>query len=327
MIPADIAARISSDDEPGDAGSALQRRRARAVARAVDARIGARAGEPRLLPTDPAGRRRQAIDSLITGGKLGSLGAPSNLIGLRRNPARPCSASSPRSRRGRAHAAGTHRHVRRRSPPRTCRSQDGAVDDRAADPRSTRAGARAANAAGHVRRRRRREHLADVRVRAAGRRRRRCSSARRTRSRASSARRWSPARSCSPRRPARAPPARSCSRFAMLAGVGAFVTLDWSRVGLWLWPRSRRRRVRRARRRDRRPGPRGAGRHAARVPALAAARAARAGALRAPSSGGFLRVINAISFVFPFKACLQALDAAVNSASPPLAARCATWPA
>jgi ABC-2 type transport system permease protein len=33
-------------------------------------------------------------------------------------------------------------------------------------------------------------------------------------------------------------------------------------------------------------------------------------------SRGFYDVINAISFVFPFKASLQALDAAVNGASP-----------
>ncbi len=33
-------------------------------------------------------------------------------------------------------------------------------------------------------------------------------------------------------------------------------------------------------------------------------------------SGGFYDAIGAISFVFPFKASLQALDAAVNGASP-----------
>jgi hypothetical protein len=33
-------------------------------------------------------------------------------------------------------------------------------------------------------------------------------------------------------------------------------------------------------------------------------------------SGGFYDAIGAISFVFPFKAALQALDAAVNGASP-----------
>ena len=36
-------------------------------------------------------------------------------------------------------------------------------------------------------------------------------------------------------------------------------------------------------------------------------------------AGGFYDVIAAISFVFPFKAALQALDAAVNGASPAIA--------
>ncbi|HWJ51407.1 MAG TPA: ABC transporter permease, partial [Solirubrobacteraceae bacterium] len=99
--------------------------------------------------------------------------------------------------------------------------------------------------------------------------------------------------------------------FAMLAGVGAFVTLDWSRVGLWLL--------------------------ALALGALAfgaLAREVRASSLLAfllslplaflalvPSgsvSGGFYDVIAAVSFAFPFKASLQALDAAVNGASPAL---------
>ncbi len=106
--------------------------------------------------------------------------------------------------------------------------------------------------------------------------------------------------------------------FAMLAGVGAFVTLDWSRVGLWLIALAF-----------------GAAAFGALGVAIGAlAREVRAATLLAfllslplallalvPAgavSGAFLAVINAISFVFPFKACLQALDAAVNSASPPL---------
>ncbi len=104
--------------------------------------------------------------------------------------------------------------------------------------------------------------------------------------------------------------------FAMLAGIGAFVALDWSRVGLWLAALAF-----------------GAVAFGALGVAIGAlAREVRAASLLAlllslplaflalvPSgsvSGGFYDAINAISFVFPFKAALQALDAAVNGASP-----------
>ncbi len=63
----------------------------------------------------------------------------------------------------------------------------------------------------------------------------------------------------------------------MLAGIGAFVHLDWTRLPLWLaalGPRCAR--VWRARRLDRRARARGARRLAARLPALAAARLPRA---------------------------------------------------
>jgi hypothetical protein len=104
--------------------------------------------------------------------------------------------------------------------------------------------------------------------------------------------------------------------FAMLAGIGAFVALDWSRVGLWL-------------------GALALG--ALAFGALGVAIGVLARELRAASllafllslplaflalvpagsvSGGFYDAISAISFVFPFKAALQALDAAVNGASP-----------
>ena len=106
--------------------------------------------------------------------------------------------------------------------------------------------------------------------------------------------------------------------FAMLAGIGAFVHLDWSRVPLWLAALAlARARVRRARRLDRRARPRGARRLAARLPALAPARLPRA----RPSGSvghGLYDAISAVSFVFPFKAALQALDAAVNQSSPGL---------
>jgi len=104
--------------------------------------------------------------------------------------------------------------------------------------------------------------------------------------------------------------------FAMLAGIGAFVALDWSRVGLWLAALAL--------------GALAFGALGVAIGALA--REVRAASLLAfalslplaflalvPAgsvAGGFYDVIAAISFVFPFKAALQALDAAVNGASP-----------
>jgi ABC-2 family transporter protein len=106
--------------------------------------------------------------------------------------------------------------------------------------------------------------------------------------------------------------------FAMLAGVSAFVPLDWSRVGLWLAALAL-----------------GALAFGALGVAIgASAREVRAASLLAfllslplaflalvPSgsvSVGLYDTIGAISFVFPFKATLQALDAAVNGAAPSL---------
>jgi ABC-type transport system involved in cytochrome c biogenesis permease component len=106
--------------------------------------------------------------------------------------------------------------------------------------------------------------------------------------------------------------------FAMLAGVGAFVTLDWSRVGLWLLALAF--------------GALAFGSLGVAIGALA--REVRASSLLAfllslplaflalvPAgsvSGGFYDAIGTVSFVFPFKASLQALDTAVNSAAPSL---------
>jgi ABC-type multidrug transport system permease subunit len=106
---------------------------------------------------------------------------------------------------------------------------------------------------------------------------------------------------------------------AMLAGIGAFVTLDWSRFGLWLAALAL--------------GSLGFAALGVAIGALA--REVRAASLLAfllslplaflalvPSGavgGGLYDAISAISFVFPFKAALQALDAAVNGASPSLA--------
>jgi ABC-type multidrug transport system permease subunit len=105
---------------------------------------------------------------------------------------------------------------------------------------------------------------------------------------------------------------------AMLAGVGAFVALDWGRFAQWLAALAL-----------------GAAGFAALGVAIGAlAREVRAASLLAfglslplaflalvPSGavgGGLNDAIDAISFVFPFKAALQALDAAVNGASPSL---------
>ncbi len=105
---------------------------------------------------------------------------------------------------------------------------------------------------------------------------------------------------------------------AMLAGVAAFVPLDWSRVWQWLIALAF-----------------GAAAFGALGIAIGAlAREVRAASLLAfllalplaflalvPSGSvahGLYDVIAAISFVFPFKAALQTLDAAVNGASPGL---------
>lgn len=106
--------------------------------------------------------------------------------------------------------------------------------------------------------------------------------------------------------------------FAMLAGISAFVALDWSRVWQWLAALALG----------------SAGFAALGVAIGALAREVRAASLLAfllslplaflalvPSGAvgaGLNDAISAISFVFPFKAALQALDAAVNGASPSL---------
>jgi len=107
--------------------------------------------------------------------------------------------------------------------------------------------------------------------------------------------------------------------FAMLAGVGGFVALDWSRVGLWLLALACS----------------ALAFGAVGVAIGALAREVRAASLLAfllslplallalvPAGsvgGGFYDAIGVVSFVFPFKASLQALDTAVNRASPALA--------
>ncbi|MGO9247379.1 MAG: ABC transporter permease [Solirubrobacteraceae bacterium] len=105
---------------------------------------------------------------------------------------------------------------------------------------------------------------------------------------------------------------------AMLAGIGAFVHLDWSRIGLWAIALA--------------CGAVAFGALGIAIGALA--REVRAASLLAfllslplaflalvPAgsvSRGLYDAIGTISFVFPFKSALQALDAAVNGASPGL---------
>ena len=105
----------------------------------------------------------------------------------------------------------------------------------------------------------------------------------------------------------------------MLAGIGAFVGLEWSRAALWLLALA--------------AGALAFGALGIAIGALA--REVRAASLLAfllslplaflalvPAgavAGGLYDVIRAISLVFPYKAALQALDAAVNRSSPGIA--------
>jgi ABC-2 type transport system permease protein len=116
--------------------------------------------------------------------------------------------------------------------------------------------------------------------------------------------------------------AASCSfvvALAMLAGIGAFVHLDWTRLPLWIAALAL--------------GAAAFGALGVSIGALA--REVRAASLLAfllslplaflalvPSGSvghGLYDAISVVSFVFPFKAALQALDAAVNQSSPALA--------
>lgn len=106
--------------------------------------------------------------------------------------------------------------------------------------------------------------------------------------------------------------------FALLAGIGAFVTLDWGRAGLWVLALA--------------CGALACGALGVAIGVLA--RELRTASLLAflaslplvflalvPASavsGGVHDIIAVVSFVFPFKATLQALDAAVNQSSPGL---------
>lgn len=106
---------------------------------------------------------------------------------------------------------------------------------------------------------------------------------------------------------------------AMLCAIAGFTSLDWGRIGLWLIALA--------------AGALAFGALGVAIGALA--REVRAASLLAfllslplallalvPSgavAGGLYGVISVISFVFPYKAALQALDAAVNGSSPGIA--------
>ena len=139
---------------------------------------------------------------------------------------------------------------------------------------------------------------------------------------------WSPARRCSPRRRCSPPPARSCSRSRCSPGSARSSRSTGARVGLWLAALAL--------------GALAFGALGVAIGALA--RDVRAASLLAfllslplvflalvPAGSvarGLYDVISAISFVFPFKAALQALDAAVNVRAPPsLGSRSRTSPA
>lgn len=106
--------------------------------------------------------------------------------------------------------------------------------------------------------------------------------------------------------------------FAMLAGIGAFVALEWSRIGLWMLALA--------------AGALAFGAMGVAIGAMA--REVRAASLLAfllalplaflalvPAGAvapGVYDAIRVVSAVFPFKAALQALDAAVNDSEPAL---------
>ena len=106
-------------DLPGAGRSDLQRRRARAVARA--SRSCARRSPKRTSasPKQIQQAAAEAIDLLLRGGNLGMLGAPSNLIGLEQIPGELRQRDRPHAARPRPRSARTDRAVRRTSPRRT----------------------------------------------------------------------------------------------------------------------------------------------------------------------------------------------------------------
>ena len=115
VIPPDIAARLASGIEPGAARSDLQRRRARAVARAVAAELGARRRPTSASPNRSSSAAAQAIDAAAAAAATSACSArPTNLIGLQPDPARCCSAIIARQPPGRRPRGA--RTDRRRSP-------------------------------------------------------------------------------------------------------------------------------------------------------------------------------------------------------------------
>ena len=119
VIPHDLASRLSSSIAPARLeviynGDALEQSLVQSTLNSALAQ--ANLGFSEQIQQAAA----QAIDQLLTGGNLGVLGAPPNLIGLSQiPPALQPDRRSPASGRG-AQAARTHRELRRTSPRRTC---------------------------------------------------------------------------------------------------------------------------------------------------------------------------------------------------------------
>ena len=199
------------------------------------ARLGARRRRTSASPSRSSRPPREAIDVLLAGGSLGTLGAPVEPHRARADPARAAAASSPAAAAGpRPRRARTDRRVRRASPRRTSAvSKRVLAQRRRSRSRPHRAAARPPHAAGQLRRRRRRQRLADVRLRAA--RRRRVALEREEHTLARLRARPGLARGAARREgAARRRLLVRCVAFAMLAGIGIFVPLDWGRAGLWL---------------------------------------------------------------------------------------------
>ena len=202
---------------------------------------------------------------------------PGGLIGLAPDPADARRRSSRTSRADMTAPSSNGLTRSPASPPRTCLWPSSVLSIIAQPIRvNSVAAARTPHAAGHVRGGRRGDRVADARVRAARRRRRRAR-ARRAHARAPACAALVSREALLAEKTLLAAACAFVLAFAMLAGIGAFVALDWGRVGaVAARARLRRARLWRARRRDRRARARGARRLAARLPAVAAARVSRA---------------------------------------------------
>ena len=315
VIPRDLAARISSGVSQGSIevlynGNALEQSLVRSQLSSALAQ--ANVGFSEQIQRAAA----QAIGVLLTGGNLGVLGAPSNLIGLGADPHRAaCHHRAPAPRR-RTHAAGTDRQVRRirRPEPGLAKNvlstigQPIQVKSTLVQGRRTPLNTFAVVVAVSVS-----LMFVCVLLAAGG-----LALEREEHTLPRLARGLATREGLLAEKLLLAAVCAFVLALAMLAGIGAFVSLDWARVGQWLIALAF-----------------GAVAFGALGIAIGAlAREVRAASLLAfllslplaflalvPSgsvSHGLYDAIVAISFVFPFKAALQALDAAVNGASPGL---------